>query len=127
MEDSRVFGSTTNGVRCEGDMKATRCTVEHNASSGVYVSGEHASAELVDCVVCKNKGRGVFVYMRKTMLRGGMISESSQGVCASSGGKVKVAKAEEGKPQTVSKGGLVDYTQDGISEIIGIPQEKINT
>lgn len=40
-----------------------------------------------------------------------------------SGGKVTVAKAEEGKPQTVSKdNGQVDWgTHGNNSEIIGIP------
>jgi len=47
-------------------------------------------------------------------------------VSAFSGGKVTVAKAEEGQPQTVSKDNGYDWVVEEGSEIIGIPQEKIN-
>lgn len=47
---------------------------------------------------------------------------------ACNGAKVTVAEAEENKPQTVYKdNGLHDWaTQSEGSEIIGIPQEKVN-
>ena len=128
MEDTRTFGSSGFGVTCLGDVKATRCTVEDNGHTGVYVDGEEASAELVDFVIRKNGQHGVYVYESKVVLRGGMISENKlQGVDAFSGGKVTVAKAEEGKPQTVSKDNDEghDWAAAG-DEIIGIPQEKIN-
>ena len=83
----------------------TSCTVEDNGNVGVYVIGEKAA------------------------LRGGMITENTRyGVHAFDNGKVTVAKAEEGKPQTVSKDneGHDWHTLYEGSEIIGIPQEKIN-
>jgi len=40
MEDCRVFGSDSSGVHCNGNMKATRCTIEdNNGHAGVWVSG----------------------------------------------------------------------------------------
>ena len=63
------------------------------------------------------------------MLRGGKISENRRnGVNAVQGTKVTVAKAEEGKPQTISKDNERHkwHTMDRGSEIIGSSQEKIN-
>ena len=80
----------------------------------------------------------------EVVLRGGKIRESGcSGVYGHSGAKITVAKAEEGRPQTVSKdygGGrgnspdmplnwnVTGYgggDEDG--EIIGIPQEMIGS
>ena len=114
-----------------GDMKATRCTFEGNGLDAIFVYGG-GSSELVDCVICNNRGSGVYVTKGKggVMLRGGAISENKRdGVYVWSGAKVTVAKAEEGKPQTVCKDNtLHDWctdTGEG-SEIIGISQEKIH-
>ena len=122
MEDSRVFGSKSFGVLCYSDMYATRCTIEGSGSSGVFVSGAQNSAELVDCVIRKNGSSGIY-------LSSGTVSENKMcGVAAYNGGKVTVAKAEEGKPQTVCKdnAGTDWYTLGDSGEIIGIPQEKLN-
>ena len=132
MEDSRVFGCSGHGMQCEGegDVKLTRCTVEDNGSVGILIYGEHASAELVDCVIRKNGSCGVLANLGMIMLRGGTISENvSYGVHALNSGTVTVAKAEEGKPQTVSKdnGNCRDWSTLEDGEIIGIPQEKIVT
>lgn len=51
MEDCRIFGSYNDGVRCDGEMQATRCTVEEHTADGVLVYGKKASAKLVDRVV----------------------------------------------------------------------------
>jgi len=66
------------------------------------------------------------------VLRGGTISENKGHGVRATGGKVTVAKAEEDKPQTVSKDNMGhDWStakswRDGKDgEIIGIPQEKI--
>ena len=74
------------------------------------------------------------------MLRGGTISGNEQapsrggrggggdGVRSIGSGKITVAKAEEGKPQTISKDNKQhDWRSwgDG-SEIIGIPHKKIS-
>ena len=115
MEDSRVFGTVAaagmderHGVRCSGAVKATRCTVENNAASGVCIDGARASAELVECVICKNAWDSVHVSGDgKVMLRSGTISENRRhGVGVWASGKVTVAKAEEGKPQTVATDSL---------------------
>jgi len=37
MEDSRVFGSRSRGVKCKGNVRATRCTIEDNGDAGVHV------------------------------------------------------------------------------------------
>jgi len=104
MEDSRVFASSGQGVYCTGDLQMTRCTVESNALSGVDVFGRQASAELVDCVIRKNTSSVMYVHAGTAVLRGGSVSENNRhGVGAWGCGKVAVAKAEEGKPQTVSK------------------------
>ena len=63
------------------------------------------------------------------MLRGGTISENKHhGVDEVYGGEVTVAKAEEGRLQTVSRDSEQhDWATNGQdSAIIGIPQEKIN-
>ena len=135
IEDGHVFdnntGGSSNGVHCSGDVKATRCTDEQHGSTGLSVVGEHASGELVVCVIRKNQGHGVVANgnysLAKLMLRGGTVSENkSSGVLATRGGKVTVAKAEEGKPQTVSReNGCHSWSTEG-GEIIGIPQEKID-
>ena len=43
MEDWRIFGISSlfagTGLRCEGDVKATRCIFEENQLSGVFVYG----------------------------------------------------------------------------------------
>jgi len=97
----------------------------------VYVEEKHASVELVDGVIRKNMGCGLYVGEGKAVLRGGTISDN-EGTGAfvtyvTTGGKVTVAKAEVGKPQTVSKDNtLGDWRTVGkSSEIFGIPQEKI--
>ena len=131
MEDSRFYDTRLHGVSCQGDVKATRCTDEQHGSTGLSVVGEHASGELVVCVIRKNQGHGVVANgnysLAKLMLRGGTVSENkSSGVLATRGGKVTVAKAEEGKPQTVSReNGCHSWSTEG-GEIIGIPQEKID-
>ena len=58
IEDSRVVGYNNVGVICYGSMKATRCTVE-NGGNGVHISGEEASAELVDCAIRNNRSDGL--------------------------------------------------------------------
>ena len=134
MEDSRIFGvSGSYGVRCEGSVKATRCIVENNQSSGVVIWRERASAELVECVIRKNGQRGLFVFGENengsVVLRGGTVSENAdRGVYAFGGAKITVAPAKEDVPQTVCKanGRRGDWATMGSSEIIGIPQEKIN-
>jgi len=128
MEDTRIYGVLNSyGLECRGDVKAKRCTIEENRDNGVWIGGEHASGELVDCVIHKNRGIGVYVSEAKVMLRGGTVSENKGGVFAQMrGGKVTVAKAEKDKPQTVSKDSYFEWgTIDG-GEIIGIPQEKIS-
>ena len=124
MEDTRVFGTNGHGVWCEGGVKMTRCTVEGNSHSGVYVHGEHNAAELVDCEIRKNRANGMFVSADKATLRGGVISENKGGGVIVWGGKVTVAKAEKGMPQTVTKDNTPhDWrTMDEASEMIGIPQ-----
>ena len=129
MEDSRVFGSSDYGVICHSDMKLTRGTIEGHGAVGVLMMGEHASGELSDCVVHKNGSNGVQVQTGKVMLRGGTITENKEhGVVAYSGAKITVAKAEEGKLQTVSNSNNTHYwhTHDSSWQITGIPQEKIN-
>ena len=84
----------------------------------------------MDYVIRKNKSNGVRLNGGKAPLRCGAISENEKnGVHADSSAKVTVAKADEGKPQTVSKDNTIHdwcpYRTDG-SEIIGIPQEKLN-
>ena len=78
-------------------------------------------------MICKNGGDGVGATDGKVVLRGGTITENKgHGVSTIFGGKVTVAKAEEGKPQTVCKDNEVhDWSTDGRGEFIGIPQEKI--
>ena len=85
------------------DLKATRCTFEVNQQTGVFISGEHATAELVDCVIRRNGGDGLWTYQGKLTLRGGTVRENKGcGVYASLNGKVTVAVAEEdGLPQTI--------------------------
>ena len=80
-------------------------------------------------MICKNGGDGVGATDGKVVLRGGTITENKgHGVSTIFGGKVTVAKAEEGKPQTVCKDneGHDWHARGEGSEIIGIPQEKIN-
>jgi len=137
MEDCRVFG---RGLECLGDVTATRCTFEDNSSSGVWVEHTNGSANPTECLILIN-GFGVWVTRGgKAMLRGGTISGNKRhGVAASS--KVTVAKAEEGKPQTVRKdnkqcpdgafgvqlyGPEHDWHTEKSGQIIGISQEKIN-
>jgi len=112
MDNGRVFscgdsgGSNSNGVRCDGNVKATRCTFEDNGGVGVIVrglrEGMKASGELVDCVFRKNALDGVIVYEGKVMLRGRMICENERNGAFANHGQLTVAEAEEGKPQTVS-------------------------
>ena len=84
---------------------------------------------MVECVIRTSGNSGVSVCNNgKAVLQGGTISENKEyGVDASFGGKVTVANAEKGKPQTVSKeNGNHDWaTMNEGSEIIGIPHEKI--
>jgi len=108
-------------VRCEGNVKATRCTVEDSGATGVYV-GEQGSAEFVDCVIRKNGVHGEFVYSGTVVLRGGTISKNKHhGAFAYGSGKVTVAKAEEGKPQTVCR---ESGARNAVARSHGIPQEK---
>jgi len=120
-------------------LTATRCTFEDNEGFGMVVNGGPDTAagrplgllELVDCATRKNGRSGLFVYLfvyaGKVTLRGGTISENKgPGVWISSGAKVTVTTAVEGKPQTVCKDNEVhDWSTDGRGEFIGIPQEKI--
>jgi len=46
MEDSRVYGSRSTGVTCQGDAKLTRCTVENNNGIGVFNFGRSGSQHL---------------------------------------------------------------------------------
>ena len=82
------------------------------------------------------------VYNGKVVLRGGTIVENKgHGVEATGRGKITVAKAEKDTPQTVCKDngkdnaghdwrqfgeGSKNWSTSDSSEIIGIPQEKIN-
>ena len=146
MTDCRVFGgeATTSeragaapheggyrtGVMSWGYVKLTRCTVENNPLRGVYIYEDLASAELVDCVIRKI-GDGVVSVGSKVVLRGGTIRENKRhdvSVGASDDETmVTVAPAEEGKPQTISKGNEgCDWHMYHGGEIIGIPHEKIN-
>ena len=90
-----------DGVRCNGKLTATRCTVENNGGSGVIVGGElgresaECSVELADSVIRQNRKQGVHVYAGKVMLRGGTIDENHNGVCAWNGAKVTVAEATD--------------------------------
>jgi len=141
MEDCRVFGSAQWGVQCGGKLTATRCTVEDSGNAGTYhgvfVTDHVASAMLVDCVIRNNGYSGVTCKRGEVTLKGGLVTGNGAGVRAIAGGKITVAKAEEGKPQTVCKdngghdwatgyGGRDWGTEGAGSEIIGIPQEKIN-
>jgi len=62
------------------------------------------------------------------MLRGGKISENQgPGVTARNCAKVTVAKAEEGKPQTVCKDNeRYEWHRRSDGEITGIPPEKVH-
>ena len=103
MEDCYASGRGF-GLVCYGDVTATRCTFENNAEGGVHVPPAQASAKLVACVTRKNGDDGLYVRQGKVMLRGCTISDNkANGVAARGGGKVTVVKAEEDKPQTVSK------------------------
>jgi len=55
--------------------------MEDCCSTGVLVLGEHASVELVDCVIRKTGGYGVYVMEGKATLRGGTISENKAHGC----------------------------------------------
>jgi len=115
------------GVRIHsgGSLTMTKCT---STGEMIYVDAG-ASLAMEDSRVfgCKTGNHGVAVMGGKLVLRGGTVSENKGfGVFACSGAVVTVAKAEEGKPQTVSKDNEGhDWGAYG-ALIIGIPQEKIN-
>jgi len=86
-------------------------------------------------MIRKNTGSGLHASQGMIMLRGGTITANKRsGVVADRGSKVTVAKAEEGKPQTISKDNMGNAEQynwcigtnawDHGSEIIGIPQDN---
>lgn len=83
--------------------------------------------ELVDCVSRRTAAKGACVHRGTVTLRSGTISENTPlGVLAQSGCKITAA---EDKPQTVSKSnGESNWSQSTVlgSQIIGIPQDKIN-
>ena len=126
VEDSRVYGSSSTGLQCCGDVKATRCTFEDSTH---WRGDQRRSLRAGGLAISKNGAISVLVSQCKLTLKGGTISENKDcGVYARE--KITVAKAEEGKPQTVCKdngqgdNGGRDWVTDG-GEIIGIPQEKI--
>ena len=153
MEDCRIFGSgnqrsgiSDRGVLCDGQLEATRCIFEGCDNTGVYVRGAVGTTvcglgNFIECVMRNNAQDGLQTYNNATVnLMGGTFSGNARhGVNADEGGKVHVAAASTtlasslpcetvDRPQAVSR----DNKRHGWhavgegSEIIGIPQEKIN-
>ena len=124
MVDSRVFGCGGSGVGCAGKMKATRCTFEENDGFGVYVDGEKASAELVDCVIHKNDDGLVACYGAKVALRGGTVSGNKGGgvVASDKGSKVTVSKEQ---PTVCKNNERHDWATEGRGVLEGVAEEKI--
>ena len=129
MEDTRVYcgGRDEDGgdVVCRGTMKLTRCTVEESYDIGVYVSGERAEAELIDCVIRKHERDGlVATGGAKVTLRGGTVSGNKGGGVVASMSSTKITMSKE-QPTVSTKNKRHNWETQAGGVLEGIAAENI--
>ena len=128
MEDTRVYGGGRDedggDVVCRGTMKLTRCTVEESYDIGVYVSGERAEAELIDCVIRKHERDGlVATGGAKVTLRGGTVSGNKRDGVVASGEGVKITVSKE-QPTICKDNERHDWLSEDGGVLEGVAEEN---